>query len=72
MQSLCLEKCISIRINPETNNLKIFAGKQLEKQIHNPLPEILGRLSGPDIITGLPYELALIIEFDLPAVLRLH
>jgi hypothetical protein len=56
----------------EVCNLKIFAGKQLEKDIHNPLPETLGRLSGPDIFTRLPDELALIIEFDLPAVFRFH
>ena len=54
------------------NKLKIFAGKQFKKDIHNPLPETLGRLSGPDILTRLPDEFALIIEFDLPAVFRLH
>ncbi len=56
----------------EVCKLKVFTGKQLEKPILNPLPETLGRLSGPDIFTRLPDELALIIEFDLPAVLRLH
>jgi hypothetical protein len=52
-------------------DLEIFAGKQFKKPIHNPLPEILSRLPGPDIFTGLPSEPALIIEFDLPAVFRL-
>ena len=33
-------------------SLKVFTGKYFKKYVHYALPEALGRLSGPDIITG--------------------